>query len=239
MNKNNFLLPEISAFFPAYNEEKNIKDTVEKAIEVLKDVAPKWEVVVINDGSTDRTAEIVEGLIKKYRGKVRMITHDPNRGDGGALKSGLYGCRYKWIVFTDADGQFDFSEVYHFIDAAKSQKADLVIGYRLKRQDPPLRIWIGRLLKVWNFVFYRVWFKDADCGFKLIKKEVVDKIPPLQTESAITETEFLIRAKRAGFKIVEIGVKHYPRKEGKQTGGSPKVIWKAAKESFKLWRALH
>jgi hypothetical protein len=114
-----------------------------------------------------------------------------------------------------------------------------VIGYRLKREDPRLRIWIARMLKIWNFILYRAWFKDADCGFKLIKKEVIDTIPHLQTESAITETEFLIRAKRAGFKIVEIGVRHYPRKEGRQTGGNPKVIWKAAKESFKLWRALH
>ncbi len=90
-----------------------------------------------------------------------------------------------------------------------------------------------------EFYFYRAWFKDADCGFKLIKKEVVDKIPHLQTESAITETEFLIRAKKAGFKFVEVGVKHYLREEGKQTGGNPKVIWRAVKESFKLWRVLH
>jgi len=237
--RKHFLIPELSVFFPAYNEEKNIKNTVEKAIRVLEGIASRWEVLVINDGSTDKTGKIVEGLIKRYPGQVKMITHRPNRGYGAALKSGLYGCKYNWIAFTDADGQFDFGEIYHFIDTIKTENADLVIGYRLKREDPPVRIFIAHLLKIWNFILYRVWFKDADCGFKLIKKEVIDKIPPLQTESAITEAEFLIRAKRTGFKIVEVGVKHYPRKAGEQTGGNPKVIWKAVKESFKLWRALH
>ncbi len=238
-SKNNHLISEMSVFFPAYNEEKNIKTTVEKCISILEEITPKWEVVIIDDGSTDNTGKVSQQLVDKYKGSVRVITHNPNRGYGGALKSGLYGCKYKWIAFTDSDGQFDFSEIYHFIDTAKTQKSDLVIGYRLKREDPPVRIIIAGLLKVWNFIFYGSRFKDADCGFKLVKKEVVDKIPPLQTESAITETEFLIRAKKAGFKITEIGVRHFARTEGSQTGGNPKVILKAAKESFNLWKALH
>jgi glycosyltransferase involved in cell wall biosynthesis len=237
--KKSFYIPELSVFFPAYNEEKNIEKTVEGCISILKDITPKWEVVIIDDGSKDNTGKISQKLADKYKGLVRVITHRPNRGYGGALKSGLYGCKYDWIAFTDSDGQFDFGEIYHFIDTAKTQKADLVIGYRIKREDPLLRIAIANMLKVWNFIFYGSHFKDADCGFKLVKKEVIDKIPPLQTESAITETEFLIRAKKAGFKIVEIGVRHFPRKEGSQTGGNPKVILKAAKESINLWKALH
>jgi len=233
-----YLISEISASFPAYNEEKNVAKTIEKAIKVLEDIALRWEIIAVDDGSSDKTGKILAQLQKKHPGKIKVITHRPNRGYGGALKSCLYNCKYRWIVFTDADGQFDFSELYHFWDEAKRSQADLVIGYRLKREDPMARILIANLLKLWNFLFYRAWFKDADCGFKLIKKEVVDSIPSLQTESAITETEFLIRAKRKGFKIVELGVKHYPREEGQQTGGNPKVIWKAAKESFLLWRAL-
>ncbi len=232
------LLPELSVFFPAYNEEGNIRATVEKAIAVLEEIVPRWEVVVVDDGSTDGTATIIKGLIKKYPQRVRAITHRPNRGYGGALKSGLYGCRYQWIAFTDADGQFDFGEIYHFIDVAKREKADLVIGYRFDRQDSFVRMLIAKMLKLWNFVFYQVRFKDADCGFKLIKKEVIDKIPRLQTESAMTETEFLIRAKRAGFRFEEISVRHYPRLTGEQTGGDPKVIWRAVKDSFKLWKTL-
>lgn len=236
--KDKCLVPELSAFFPAYNEEDNIRQTLTKAIKVLQKITPTWEVIVIDDGSKDKTSEIVKEIQKEYPKKVKLITHSPNRGYGGALKSGLYNAQYKWIAFTDADGQFDFKEIYHFIDEAKRENADLVIGYRLQRQDSWKRKLIGQMLKIWNFIWYGVWFKDADCGFKLIKKEVVDEIPHLETESAITETEFLIRAKRAGFKFSEIGVKHYPREEGAQTGGNFKVIFKAAKESFKLWKAL-
>lgn len=233
-----FLVSELSVFFPAYDEEDNIRQTVTKAVKVLQEITPVWEVIVIDDGSQDGTREIVKEIQKKYPQRVKLITHSPNQGYGAALKSGLYNAQYKWIAFTDADGQFDFKEIYHFIDESKREDADLVIGYRLQRQDPFWRILIGQLLKIWNFIWYRVWFKDADCGFKLIKKKVVDQIPRLKTESAITETEFLIRAKRAGFKFSEIGVKHYPREEGAQTGGNFKVIFKAVKESFKLWKAL-
>jgi len=233
------IISELSVFFPAYNEEKNIKSTVESAIKILQEIAGKWEVIVVNDGSTDRTQSIVEKLIKKYPDEVRLISHNPNKGYGGALKTGLYNCKMKWIAFTDSDGQFKFDEIIHFIDVAKREKADLVIGYRLKREDPFIRIMIANLLKIWNFILYGVWFKDADCGFKLVKKQVVDEIPKLQTESAITETEFLIRSKKAGFKISEVGVRHYPRSQGHQTGGNPKVIWKAVVESFKLWKAVH
>ncbi len=236
--KNKHLISELSVFFPAYNEEENIRLTVEKAIKVLDEITPKWEVIVIDDGSADKTGEIVKDIRKDYPEKVKLITHQPNRGYGGALKSGLYNCQYEWIAFTDADGQFDFKEIYQFIDEAKKENSDLVIGYRQQRQDPWHRILIGNLLKIWNYFWYGVWFKDADCGFKLIKKEVIDQVPRLETESAITETELLIRAKRAGFKFSEIGVKHYSREEGAQTGGNFKVIWKAAKESFKLWKIL-
>lgn len=201
----------------------------------MEKIAKKWEIIVVNDGSTDETGEIVKRLIKKHP-EISMITHTPNRGYGAALKTGLYNCQYPLIVYTDSDGQFDFSEIDKFLE--KKDEADLVIGYRLCRRDPPLRIFIAKLLKIWNFIFFGLWVRDADCGFKLIKKEVVDKIGPLKTESAITETEFLARAKRAGFKIIEVPVHHYPRKEGKQTGGNIRVIFKAAKESFNLWRAL-
>lgn len=225
----------ISVFFPAYNEEKNIKKTVTEAVKILKKIAKDWEIVVVNDGSTDKTGEIVKKLIKKEP-RISMITHTPNRGYGAALKSGLYNAKYPWIAFTDADGQFAFSEVDKFLE--KKDEADLIIGYRLQRRDPPLRIFIAQLLRIWNLIFFGLWLKDVDCGFKLIKKEVVDKIGTLKTESAITESEFLVRAKRAGFKIVEIPVHHYPRKKGKQTGGDIRIIWKAFKETFLLWKSL-
>lgn len=226
---------ELSVFFPAYNEEANIESTITKALGILPRVAKKWEIVVVNDGSTDQTGKIIEGMIEKEK-KIRMITHTPNRGYGAALKTGLFQSKYGLIAFTDADGQFDFSEITKFLNEIK--KADLVIGYRLERRDSFLRRLIGFLLKVWNFVFFQVWFRDADCGFKLVRKEVIDKIGELKTESAITEAEFLIKAKKTGFKISEVGVHHYPRKAGKQTGGNFKVIFKAVRETFLLLKVL-
>ncbi len=228
-------LSSLSVFFPAYNEEKNIKRTVEKALKILPQIANQWEILVVNDGSTDKTEQIVKRLMKR-ESRIKMITHTPNRGYGAAIKTGLYNSKYQWICFTDSDGQFDFSEIDKFL--AQKDKGDLVIGYRIKRKDPFQRILIAKLLRLWDFFLFGLNVRDPDCGFKLIKKEVVDKIPKLTTESGITETEFLVRAKKAGFKIIEIGVQHYPRKEGKQTGADPRVIFKAFKESFSLWWSL-
>lgn len=228
-------LSELSLFLPTYNEEKVITQTVVKADAILKKVAKKYEILVVNDGSTDNTEEVVNKLIKKNP-NVRMITHNPNKGYGGALKTGLYESKYKYISFIDADGQFDFSEIGKFIKHI--DKFDLVIGYRAKRADAGLRIATASLLKLWNKIWFNFSVKDTDCGFKLIKKDVVDRLPRLKTESAITETEFLIRAQRAGYKFKEVPVRHYPRTTGKSTGGDFKVIFRAAKETLELWWAL-
>ncbi len=228
-------LQELSLFLPAYNEEKVITQTIIKADAILKKVADKYEILVVNDGSTDKTEEVINQVIKKNP-NVRMITHNPNKGYGGALKTGLYESKYKYISFIDADGQFDYSEIGKFINYINDY--DLVIGYRQNRADSSLRIGTAHLLKLWNLFWFGFWVKDADCGFKLIKKEVVDRLPKLKTESAITETEFLIRAKRAGYKFKEIPVNHYPRTTGKSTGGDFRVIFRAVKETFQLWWAL-
>jgi len=228
-------LSELSLFLPAYNEEKVITQTITKANAILSKVAKKYEILVVNDGSKDNTEKVVRNIIKN-NSNVRMITHNPNKGYGGALKTGLYESKYKYISFIDADGQFDFSEVGKFIEHINNYH--LVIGFRAKRADSRLRIIVAYLLKIWNLFWFGFWVKDADCGFKLIKKEVVDNLPKLKTESAITETEFLIRAQRAGYKFKEVPVNHYPRTTGKSTGGNFKVIFRAAKETLKLWWAL-
>ena len=228
-------IPAISVFFPAYNEEKNIEKTVRRAVEILEKIAKKYEIIVIDDGSTDQTSVIVKKIVKKNP-KIRLITHTPNRGYGAALKSGFYHARYDWIAYTDSDNQFDFTEINNFLK--NKNKADLIIGYRAPRRDSWQRILIARLLRVWNFFLFGLWVKDVDCGFKLVKKEVIDKINRLQTEGGMIETELLIKAKRGGFKIIEIPVSHYQRQKGRQTGADLKVIFKAIKESFELWQNL-
>jgi len=228
------LIKEISVFFPAYNEEANICQTVEKAVEVLKKLAKKWEIIVIDDGSKDKTGAIVKRLIKKEP-KIRLITHTPNRGYGAALKSGFYNSQYEWIAFTDADGQFDFSEITKFFEKQKQTGADLVIGSYLKRAVPFYRIWGSKLWELAVFLLFGLKVKDIDCGFKLIRKKVIEEIPPLEAERGpFISSELLIKAKKKGFKIVQLGVHHYPRKAGKATGANLKVVLSGLKDLIKL-----
>jgi len=226
-------LDGLSLFFPAYNEEGNIKNTVEKAIPVLKNVASKYELLIVDDGSKDKTGEIADKLAEEYS-FIRVVHHHPNQGYGAALKSGFYNSKQEWIVFTDSDGQFDFSEVTRLIE--KSGEADIVAGYRINRQDPLMRKIFGFGWTFLSRLLLDVGVRDVDCAFKLVKKKVIDTIPPLQsTRGGMISPELLGRAKKAGFKIVEVGVHHYPRKEGKQTGANLKVIFKSFMDLGKLW----
>lgn len=233
-----YLLPELSVFYPCYNEEKNLEPLVQDTIKVLKKITPKWEIVLVEDGSQDQTKAVILELQKKYP-NIKPVFHSQNRGYGAAFKSGLYACKYQWITFNDSDRQFDFSEIVKLIRKQKSSQADVVLGYRLQRVDPPIRTVIATLLKVWNYI----WFgfhgvKDIDCAFKLFKKETIDRVGQLKTESAITTTELLIKIQRLGFKFAQVGVHHFPRRFGSQTGSSFKVMKKAAIDSINLWKAL-
>ncbi len=232
-----YLIPALSVFFPAYNEEKNIKNTVDKAVKVLNKVAQKWEILIIDDGSSDRTGEIADGLAKKDK-KIRVIHHHPNRGYGAALKSGFYNSRYPWIVFTDSDGQFDFSQLSDFINKQKETEADLVVGYYIKRAVPFYRKLNTFMWQIIVRILFGLKVRDVDCGFKLIRKTVIDTIPKLESErGAFISSEFLIKAQKSGFKIVEIGAKHFAaNKPG--TGAKLNVIIKSFIDLFKLWKKL-
>lgn len=227
-------LKELSLFFPAYNEEANITETVEKAIPVLNNIAQKYEIIIVNDGSKDKTGEVSEKLAKKYS-FIKVITHNPNRGYGGAFKSGIYNSNYEWIAFTDADGQFDFSEITKLIEKQKETNADLVIGSYLKRAVGFMTIMTSKIWEVLVFITFGLKVTDIDCGFKLFRKKVVDTIPKLEAERGpFVNSEFLINAKNSGFKIVEVPVHHYPRRAGAATGRQLKVIWSGFKDLIKL-----
>ncbi len=232
------IISGLSVFFPAYNEEKNIRTTVVKARKVLLSIADRWEIIIVDDGSKDKTGQIAQELSKKDR-RIRTVVHHPNRGYGGALKSGFSNSRYPWVAFTDSDGQFDFSEITKFIEKQKETGADLVLGVRMKRADPFIR-------KIYTFVWSRVLPRvllgltvtDYSCGFKLIRKKVYDAVQPLVGEEKVTQIEMLTKAQRAGFKFAEVKVHHYPRKYGKQTGANPKVIIKSIIDLIRLWEML-
>lgn len=229
-------IKNLSVFFPLFNEEGNIKNSVDKAIRILDTLKIEYEILLINDGSSDRTGQIADELSSKNP-KIKVIHHEKNLGYGEALKSGFYNARYETIVYTDGDGQFDFSEIYKFLD--KIQDYDLVVGYRIKRQDPFFRLLFKQGWKLSLWAAFGLTLKDVDCGFKMIKKSVLKKIPHLQSQrGAMINAELAIKAKKYGFKVTQVGVNHYPRLAGKPTGANIQVIITSHLDLIRLWWKL-
>jgi glycosyltransferase involved in cell wall biosynthesis len=227
---------DISTFFPAYNEERNLEPLVRRTAEVLRRLAGKWEIIIVDDGSRDRTPEIAARLVKELPG-VRHVRHSQNRGYGGAVKTGLKEAKLDWIFFTDGDGQFDVAELERLLPAAAD--ADIVVGYRLDRKDSFLRKlnafgW-GTLVRTLFGLHGKV--RDIDCAFKLFRRRVVDAAD-FKAEGAMISTELLVRAKKLGYRFREVGVHHFPRTAGTATGADPRVILRAFKELFKLYGQL-
>lgn len=227
---------ELSIFFPFWNEQDNVEPVVSKAMVVADKIAKKWEIIMIDDGSSDKTFEIIKKLANKDK-RLVPVSHRINRGYGAALKTGFERARYDYVVFNDGDGQFDFSEVSKLME--RIDNADLVIGFRKKRLDHPFRHILMNMLKIWDYLFFRFKFKDIDCGFKLFRKEAINKILPLSSEGAMITTEILAKAKKNKLKITEVEVHHYPRLFGDQSGGNIRVILRAVKESLLLWKDLN
>lgn len=226
-------LKEVSAFFPAYNEEKNIENMVRQAEKVLGEVAEKYEIIVIDDGSKDRTAEIVN-QISTGNERVRLVSHKKNMGYGMALRTGFKSCKYEWMVFTDSDGQFDFSEFPNFIEEQRKTGADLVVGYYRKRAVPFKRKFNTFIWQLIIRALLGLKIRDIDCGFKFIRKRVIDEMTLISERGAFISTEFLSKAVQHKYKIVEIPVNHYPRKAGDATGADIKVILNSFKDLYKV-----
>lgn len=232
------LIPEISVFLPTYNEEENIREVIINTQKVLSDVASKWELIIVNDGSSDGTLKIAQELSVSNK-NIRVINHKVNSGYGSSLKSGFYESKYDWIAFTDSDGQFDFNEITKFIEKQKETKADLVIGYYAKRRVSFSKKITSKLWEFLVFVMFGLKVRDIDCGFKLISKKVIETIPRLESErGAFISSELLIKSKNNGFKIVEVAVTHYPRTKGEGTGRKFNVILKSFIDLLRLWKKL-
>lgn len=227
-------LPSLTIFFPFYNEEANIERVVGDALAAAPKFAEKFEIIMVNDGSKDRTGELADQL-EKQNPECRAAHNRPNQGYGGAVKRGFREARMEYIFFTDGDGQFDINELDKLVNLLK--ECDLAVGYRIKRADPFMRklnafCW-GTLVR---FLF-GIRVRDIDCAFKLIPKSFMDSIE-LWSDGALISTELLAKATNKGLKIREIGVNHYPRKAGEQTGAKLSVILKAFRELFKLRKRI-
>lgn len=223
---------KISCFFPMYNEESNIREVVAEAVRVLEKSALEFEVVIVNDGSSDRTGEIAAELATQDP-RVKVVNHHVNLGYGAALRSGLAICQYEIIFQCDGDRQYHLDELEKLMPYVDAY--DFVVGYRLKRQDPFYRSLEALFYKLMLFLLFRFYLKDTNCAFKLFKKSIVSRLK-LESNGAIINGEIFIKARKLGFnKIKQVGVNHYPRSTGKQTGAKPKVLWEALVSIFRLW----
>jgi glycosyltransferase involved in cell wall biosynthesis len=216
----------LSIFLPAYNEEENAASAVEQVSTVAQGLGIEYEIILVNDGSSDRTGEIgrkLEGHIPNYR----LVEHYPNRGYGGALKAGFEAANLDLVAFVPADKQFDFGEIDRFL--AKIKEADIVCGYRANRQDNAIRKFNAQ---GWN-TLVRLMFgnlcRDIDCGFKMLRRELIGHVN-LVSNGAMIDTELLAGAKARGYRIAEVPVTHLPRVGGEATGADIRVIARAFRD---------
>jgi len=226
-------LPSLSFFFPALNEQEHVEAVVRDALAVLPRFADDIEVTVIDDGSTDRTGAIADDLAASDP-RVHVVHHGTRRGYGGAVRSGLLSATKQFIFFTDGDRQFELTDIGRLIAAIDG--VDAVIGYRLKRQDPARARFVAF---VYNNVIRALFFggfRDVDCAFKLFRREVFERVPLglVRSNGAFFSAETLITLRRAGIRIREVGVPHFPRTAGKAKGQQPKVIIRAIRDLLRL-----
>jgi glycosyltransferase involved in cell wall biosynthesis len=220
----------LTVSMPAYNEAENIRPMIDMVRAKVEPLVDDLEIVVVNDGSSDNTGDIVR-QISKEDPRVRLVNHPVNQGYGAAVRDAVWAASKELIVFTDSDLQFDLSELERFLPRLK--EADLVIGYRHARSDPWHRRFFGHGWSWLVNLLFGYTARDIDCAFKLFKRRVIETIQ-VESGGAMFSAEFLVRAKLAGFKIVEEPVNHYPRVAGSQTGARPDVILRAFRELLKL-----
>ena len=224
----------ISVFFPCYNEQENVLNTVTKAIVVLEKIRADYEIIIVNDGSKDATGEIADKIAAQNK-RVKVVHHHTNLGYGSAVRSGIKASTKNFIFFTDGDGQFDINEMPPLLPLMG--QFDIVCGYRISRQDNFARKLNGFLWTKLVCLLFGLSVRDVDCAFKLFKRKVFDDMPLVST-GALISAEILARAARKGFTITQKGVHHYPRTAGKQTGANFSVILRAFKELFKLYNTI-
>lgn len=224
----------LSIVLPAFNEEDNIVEVIRSAGRVASKLCDDYEIVVVDDGSTDNTARLVRSIEERDT-RVRLVAHDRNRGYGEALRTGFRSARMDLVFFTDADNQFDMYELSNFLPWI--DKVDVVAGYRVNRKDPLVRRLFARMWNVLVRSLFYVPVRDIDCAFKLFRRHLFDSLD-LESIGAMVNTELMVKLGRSGAGVVEIGVRHYPRTAGEARGAHPKVIGRALLELVRMSRRL-
>jgi glycosyltransferase involved in cell wall biosynthesis len=237
----------LSYFFPAHDEEANVQALVEEALATLPGLADTFEIVVVDDGSRDATPAMADRLAAAHPDVVRVVHHPTNLGYGAALRSGFRASRHELIAFTDGDRQFHVADLGILLERLRRPDGpDVVVGYRIRRADPPIRTLYARLYRLANRVWFGLRVRDVDCACKVFRREALDGIR-VSSGGAFFSAELLIKLRAAGRHIAEVGVPHYPRTAGSPTGARLSVIRRAVRDFWmlrlRMWadrpRALH
>ncbi len=224
----------ITAFFPAYNDWGTIASMVVLVHRVMEQLTDDFEVVVINDASPDHLGEILEELSRRYP-RFRYVTHTANRGYGGALQSGFAAATKHWVFYTDGDAQYDVRELRDLWSAR--QGADVVNGYKIHRQDPWYRAVIGRLYHHFVSRLFRIPVRDVDCDFRLIRRDLLDRIR-LTEDSGLICVELMTKIARSGARIAQVPVHHYHRMHGRSQFFNLRRVLRVLFQMIRLWWRL-
>jgi glycosyltransferase involved in cell wall biosynthesis len=225
----------LSVFFPAYNDSGTIASLVITALQAASRLTPNYEVIVVNDGSSDSTAQILDELARVYP-HLKVVTHAANRGYGGALRTGFETASKEVIFYTDGDAQYDPSEV-ELLWPLMTPGIDLVNGYKISRSDPWHRIIIGRIYHYTVKIMFGLHVRDVDCDFRLLRRSIFDRVH-LEKNSGVICLEMMKKIQDAGFTIVEVPVHHYHRAHGQSQFFNFRRVIRTGIDVFKLWYAL-
>ena len=225
----------LSVFFPCYNEQDNIRRVYESTTKVLGNLGADYELILVDDGSTDHTPQIMDAIAAADP-RVRVVHHPANRGYGSALQSGFRAATRTLVFYTDGDGQFDLSELPPLLPLMKQY--DIVSCFRLDRREGLNRKFIAWCWTHLVCLLFRMRIKDVNCAFKLFKRQIFDDME-LGSTGALINAEILARAARRGYSITQVGVHHFPRTRGLPTGANPRVIFRAFRELVKLYRQIN
>ena len=208
-----FSAESLSVFFPAYNDAPSLPLLISRAFETLKEHVADYEVIVVNDGSHDNTGDVLAELAKHHAPWMRVITHPENRGYGGALRTGFAAATKDLVFYTDGDGQYDVRELPKLL-RLMGPKTGLVNGYKLERNDPIHRIWIGNVYNAFARFLYRIRIRGVDCDFRLMRRRLLQDLQLTSTSGTIC-VELVRKLELSPFSVEEVGVHHYPRLHGR------------------------
>ena len=223
----------LSVFFPAYNDAESLSELLERTFQVVPRLTADYEVLVINDGSTDGTASVLEKLAAHYAPHLKIITHETNRGYGAALRSGFAACCKDLVFYTDGDGQYNTGELPRLLELV-GPNTGLVNGYKLERHDPAHRIWIGTAYNFCARLLFRIRIRDIDCDYRLIRRTLLEQIHLTSTSGTIC-VELVRKLEMTGCEVAETGVHHYPRLYGKSQFFRVRSLLTTLYELVRLW----